>query len=158
MRFYDPQTGRYTEADPIGLEGGANLYTYVRGNPLGRVDPKGLVEVLPGPVPLPIPLPIPITPSGSKGGSQGNNSGGLFPPAPQAIDPSEITPIVTTPPNFPTQDPSKCDKQFDDDVDKCKNTCGRADVSRYWCLAKAYLRLRACKRIYNPAGSNWTDE
>ncbi len=41
-RHYEPRTGRYVEADPIGLAGGSNLYTYVRNNPLRWIDPLGL--------------------------------------------------------------------------------------------------------------------
>ncbi|MGO1772757.1 MULTISPECIES: RHS repeat-associated core domain-containing protein [unclassified Halomonas] len=38
---YDPQQGRYISQDPIGLNGGTNLYGYVT-NPTGVVDPWGL--------------------------------------------------------------------------------------------------------------------
>jgi RHS repeat-associated protein len=41
-RDYDPATGRYLEADPIGLRGGVNLYDYVHANPVRYVDPSGL--------------------------------------------------------------------------------------------------------------------
>jgi hypothetical protein len=41
-RFYDPTTGRYVSADPIGLWGGVNLFAYVHDNPLNDTDLWGL--------------------------------------------------------------------------------------------------------------------
>ena len=41
-RYYDPGTGRYLTPDPIGLEGGINLFSYTYNNPLNNIDPLGL--------------------------------------------------------------------------------------------------------------------
>ena len=41
FRYYDPDSGRFTQQDPIGLAGGINLYQYAP-NALGWVDPWGL--------------------------------------------------------------------------------------------------------------------
>lgn len=41
-RYYNPMTGRYLTPDPIGLEGGINLWAYVLNNPVNWVDPIGL--------------------------------------------------------------------------------------------------------------------
>ena len=42
FRYYDPETGRYVGADPIGLRGGINIFSYVGNNPIRGVDPFGL--------------------------------------------------------------------------------------------------------------------
>ena len=41
-RYYDPNTGQFTQQDPIGLLGGINNYQYAP-NPTGWVDPLGMV-------------------------------------------------------------------------------------------------------------------
>jgi RHS repeat-associated protein len=41
-RWYDPNTGRFTQEDPIGYAGGINLYGYVGNNPVSYTDPFGL--------------------------------------------------------------------------------------------------------------------
>jgi RHS repeat-associated protein len=40
-RYYDPQTGRFTQRDPVGSVQGPNLYDYASGDPLNRLDPSG---------------------------------------------------------------------------------------------------------------------
>jgi RHS repeat-associated protein len=41
-RYYDSSTGRFPQADPMGLGGGINPYVYGLNNPLAHTDPTGL--------------------------------------------------------------------------------------------------------------------
>ena len=41
MRDYDPTTGRYLQADPLGLVDGASVYGYARQSPSRWTDPRG---------------------------------------------------------------------------------------------------------------------
>ena len=41
MRDYDPTTGRYIQADPLGLVDGASVYGYARQNPGRYIDQRG---------------------------------------------------------------------------------------------------------------------
>jgi RHS repeat-associated protein len=45
-RDYDPNLGRYIQADPLGVEAGQNLYGYVDGRPTEWIDRDGRLAVL----------------------------------------------------------------------------------------------------------------
>ncbi|MBI3542355.1 MAG: RHS repeat-associated core domain-containing protein, partial [Deltaproteobacteria bacterium] len=80
-RYYDPSSGRFLQADPIGFESGdENLYRYVLNNPLQYTDPWGLAPTpptvspnpefpipAPNPTPTPTPTPTPAVPAPKEG-------------------------------------------------------------------------------------------
>ena len=41
-RYYDPQSGQFTQQDPLGIAGGLNLYGFAGGDPINFSDPFGL--------------------------------------------------------------------------------------------------------------------
>jgi RHS repeat-associated protein len=41
-RAYDPNLGRWLNRDPIGEQGGINLYSFAYNDPVGLIDPLGL--------------------------------------------------------------------------------------------------------------------
>ncbi|MEU7854269.1 RHS repeat-associated core domain-containing protein [Nonomuraea sp. NPDC049141] len=40
-RYYSPTLGRFISEDPVGVDGGANLYGYAAGDPVNATDPSG---------------------------------------------------------------------------------------------------------------------
>ncbi|MBI3572573.1 MAG: RHS repeat-associated core domain-containing protein [Candidatus Kerfeldbacteria bacterium] len=68
-RSYEPKVGRFLQPDPIGLEGGINLYAYVGNNPANWGDPWGLMQLPGDPSGLPpnwTPDPSHQDPNGGK--------------------------------------------------------------------------------------------
>ena len=43
FRYYNPKTARWNMRDPLGFVDGPNVYAYVAGNPVNRMDPTGLI-------------------------------------------------------------------------------------------------------------------
>ncbi len=75
-RAYNPVLGRWIQRDPIGYEGGINLYEYVESGPEMYFDPLGFTAVpMPGPYTGPNPIgsiypeppPEPIVTGGAAG-------------------------------------------------------------------------------------------
>lgn len=58
-RDYNPLTGRYIQSDPIGLDGGMNVYRYTSNNPLVLYDIEGLSDCVTAECAAGLP-PIPI--------------------------------------------------------------------------------------------------
>jgi len=73
FRSYDARTGRYSQPDPIGLDGGWNRFGYVDANPLGDSDVSGLM----GDGKRVYPLPM-------AGGRPSSNGGPQIAPIPLA--------------------------------------------------------------------------
>ena len=46
FRTYQPIQGRFTQSDPIGLDGGANRFGYADSSPLTKTDPLGLATYM----------------------------------------------------------------------------------------------------------------
>ena len=73
-RYYDPATGRFVNRDPIGYDGGINLYGFADGNPVNRIDPDGtddfaVISALP---------PSPHRKKSASGGTSGTTEDVLF--------------------------------------------------------------------------------
>ena len=60
QRHYDPATMRFLSKDPIRADGEESAYQYAAGDPVGKVDPTGLVAIPLGAAPWFVKLPAVI--------------------------------------------------------------------------------------------------
>jgi RHS repeat-associated protein len=44
-RYLDPATGRFLTRDPVGFDGGINLYAYVGNAVVNKIDPWGALPM-----------------------------------------------------------------------------------------------------------------
>jgi hypothetical protein len=82
LRFYNPETGRWPNRDPIEEQGGENLYHFTFNNPVNWIDDTGLETVAPAPV---APGPVPGIPGTMDGPPAQPNIPGVSPAAPGTI-------------------------------------------------------------------------
>jgi RHS repeat-associated protein len=111
-RFYDPLTQRWLNRDPIGENGGFNLYGFVGNNSNFYIDALGLFVTVPRPIIIEIP----------PGLNPGTTMPRLYPPIPiippQNSDPSaslgnQPTPDDGLPPlNKPWNAPKVCPRTW----------------------------------------------
>jgi len=145
-RYYDPKVGAYINQDPIGVRGGVNLSTYVRGDPINLIDPIGLqpaaIPVITpfGPVPMPIP-PI-VTPATIGPPPGGWPPGFEYPP--KIPDTSPFIEIPTTPP-LPPPKPN-CESQLDKCVKLTKYVA--SGFMKATGVALCFVQYLTCKKFF----------
>lgn len=129
FRDYDPVTGRYIESDPIGLDGGYNLYAYAFNDPLQYIDFWGLSGSGGGWVPIdPVTgKPLPTPPPG-------------IPGQPVPGKPPDMKPI-------PGKPGTGCRGAFDICRSYCVTKCpvGPYGAGKLLCLAGCWSIYLACQ-------------
>lgn len=139
MREYDPTTGRYNQADPLGLADGPSVYGYALQNPGRYIDPTGesvwedLCHLFPHLCDNP-----PQSCSAPGGSLDGDN-------------PEEIL----TPPTVDADDCNDCKKS-----PNCSTkfaSCVSSSLGRFWDQQRGMSRCGACNLICHSEGS-WPDE
>jgi hypothetical protein len=133
QRAYDPEVGRFTSADPIGLAGGDNRFGYATGDPLGFVDPEGFMAVEPS-MNLVRSFTLPGVGTGAAGFDQSAPSADVV--GPQYGDEAAWNATVWTRPSLgQQQDPSQDESsEVDFPAVLVSERAGSAEVDAVWAV------------------------
>jgi hypothetical protein len=112
----NPSVGRFISEDPLGFGGGdVNLFTYVKNNPINRIDPRGTNTIAIG---------------GTIGGLVGGPPGAVIGAATGAVVGVIIAGVIVR--NWTTNPPvSKDKKDAEEDChEECAHHLGKDDCSQ----------------------------
>jgi RHS repeat-associated protein len=148
FRNYSAAMGRYSQPDPIGLDGGMNRFGYVGANPLMFTDPRGLQATLPGPGGLPIPI-IPLPGAKSPAPPGWDPADGPAPGTGTIVWPSGFRPnpeptscrieIPSSPPPLPPKNDCESQLKF------CMNVANAVDS--WFMKGSCLLQYAICKKV-----------
>lgn len=152
-RAYSADLGRFINRDPIGEDGGINLYGYVQNDPLGAVDPQGTYAVTGPPVVVIIIIVILIivVPPLVRTPQKPQPKCRRYNPPPDWDSPTvshpELTPTpppLTRPPRAAEDECIKCLTTFDAEKLWC-NEHYPAGPRRQRCVSDAVARRMQCQ-------------
>jgi RHS repeat-associated protein len=159
-RYYDPAGGRFISDDPIGIEGGINLYGYVLGDPANGVDPLGLATYFcQKPLDALNRIPGNGDPKKRKSVSQAESNGLYHQYICVGVPPNVVCGSLTTKdhkpfgPGVPSSDtysPDRCTKHDDDN--SCLENCLSANIKSSY---RPYYALYNQNRGHNC--QTWTN-
>jgi RHS repeat-associated protein len=148
MRSYSPTTGRYTQADPIDLQGGWNKYGYAYQNSLMYTDPTGEIVQAAAAFCFTNPIGLLVCAGGVTAASTQTGQKVIKDIAQKIQD-------LCKP-----DDKDNCEIQLEEDESLCFNNYGRifgfANFSFQGCMQNARTRFQQCKRG-QPQIPRWSD-
>jgi len=135
-RYYDPNAGRYLTEDPIGFGGGdINVYIYVGGRPLNRVDTSGLIAI---PVAVGVCLANPACASAVLAGAAA-----VVLAMQKLIETIEVPDVPMPIPDL-SNTPESCRIAFEICRKGCKIKYGCDDMGRVLCISRCSIELAVC--------------